>query len=671
MWRYLRGNLSTEGPRHVFVVDAETSREPDDGDAASSLEILRLGVARYFRQEGSARSNRLTLAFQTASQFWEWLERRACPRSINWVFAHSAGFDLQALGWGVRVDAGFLSLTKPPLRRQAGLPAAQQDKRGTGLIVLDSPPTIIDAWTRSGKHLRFCCTRNWWNRPLAELGQWLGLPKLPMPDPWDSDDSWLTYCERDVAILEEAVHRLLCWHRENDLGVFKPTAAGQSMQAYRHRFMQQKILLHDEEDVKKLERSAYYAGRLSVFYRGAVSSENSLLPAEQPITFDPRAERPNGVVYKLDCNSLFPSVMRDYLYPRRLKRWRLNCPNISISYYSDMAASVACCSLVNCSTASPQRIGGKVSFCVGSFATSLPGPELSSTIAASDAATISAYAEYELADLFSDYVDYFWAMRSEAKARGSFVEADLAKLLLNALYGKFGQLTYEWQPAPDKGCPDRWSCWAELDAQTKSIQYFRSLGDLVQAKQQQGDHPQSFCAISAFVTSYARRRMDEFRRIAGYHSVYYQGVDSLFVSRQGLERLDAAGCLDQRSLGKLRIEGESHYTEFRGPGYYLFNGQWTQASIRRGARQVAIGQWEQTNFQSLETACQHPQIEGVRSKLVRRSIDPDVNAPLTTDNGWVLPLKGVPCESRPSDNASDCGCNSAIRDIAFQSTAGS
>lgn len=506
--------------------------------------------------------------------------------------------------------------------------------------------------------MRFCDTRNWWNRPLADLGQWCGLQKLPMPDPWDSEESWLTYCIRDVEILEQAVARLLDWHREHDLGVFKPTAAGQAMQSFRHRFMRSHIVLHDEEPVQQLERSAYYAGRLSCFYRGAIQPAGSLFAAEAPMHWDPSAERPSGTVYKLDCNSLFPSVMAENLYPWKLLRWNTRPQNLPVSCLTETGNMLASLSLENCSVCVPQRVRGKVNFCTGSFRTSLCGAELSLALARSSMATINAWAEYALADLFSDYVAYFWDLRQSCRRAGDIVEADLCKLLLNALYGKFGQRDYQWADQPEQVHEPRWDQWVELDVQSKQVQYFRSIGGLVQLKQGAGFHPQSFTAIAAFVTTNARRKMDGYRQTAGWHNVYYQGVDSLFVSRRGLENLDAAGCIDQQALGKLRVEGESDYTEFRGPGYYLFNGRWTQASIRRGARQVAIGQWEQDQFTSLETSATRPQIEGVQVKRVRRSIDPDNNAPETTRNGWVYPSKGVPCESSP--NATDSACGSKI-----------
>lgn len=654
MWRYLRGNKSCEGPRHIFCVDTETTRVVDASDNSLSREVLRLGVARYFRFERGKPTNLTEFAFCTPDQFWGWLSQRAADRSVNWVFGHSIGFDLRVLGWGGEVDSGRLRLERPPPRSKTAATAASQTRPKTGLLVLDGPPTIVDCWFPGGCQLRLVDSRNYWNTSLAKMGESIGLPKLQMPDPWADDDSWLTYCRRDCEILYNCILDLLSWHREHDLGVFKPTAAGQAMQCYRHRFHTRKIVLHDIKPVKQLERQAYFAGRLACFYHGVVDRNGVGWAGNPSEGFMPNAPRPCGTVYKLDCNSLFPSVMKDYLYPKRLLQWNLTLNKPQQLLPTNLASTIASVSLTGCSEPLAQRINGRVNFCVGNFATHLLGPELQRAVSTCQNVTINAWAEYELADLFSSYVDYFFQLRYMNKLAGRLLYADLCKLMLNSLYGKFAQHSYEWLALPGMAPPEPWHNWCEVDAELLKIREYRSIGDLVQERQPVGDHPTSFTAISAFVTAYARQHMDDYRKIAGWHNCYYQGVDSLFVSRMGLDRLQAAGCIDDGALGKLRLEGESDLTIFRGAGYYLFNGQWVRSSIRRGAREIAIGSWMQDQFESLERSCSKPQQQGVAVRKIVRTIDPERGDCELTPNGWVKPTIGTPCESTPGNLASSC-----------------
>lgn len=651
MWRYLAPNKSCEGPRHIFSVDTETTRIADAHDESASREVLRLGVARYFRFDGRRQTNSVEFAFRTPDQFWAWLSRRAAARCVNWVFAHSAGFDLRVLGWGAEIDSERLSLSRPQRRPTTAEQGSSPRQPRSGLLVLDGPPTIVDCWFQGGAQIRICDTRNWWNIPLADMGRSLGLDKLPLPDPWDTDESWLTYCRRDCEIVDAAVYQLLCWHREHDLGVFRPTAAGQAMQCYRHRFNRVKIVLHDEEPVKRLERAGYYAGRLAQFYHGIIDRGGVGWTANDAEGFDPRAPRPCGVVHKLDCNSLFPSVMRSRFYPRRLLDWSIGSAESTPPADLPLERTIARVTVSCCRLPLPVRTRGRVDFAVGDYTTTLVGPELVAAVESSESVVIHDWAIYELADLFSEYVDYFWDLRQQCKSSGDSMSAGLAKLMLNSLYGKFGQHAYEWLSLPGQVPPDPWHCWCEIERGARQVAEYRSIGDLVQLRQPAGDHATSFTAVSAFVTANARRRMDEYRRVAGWHNCYYQGVDSMFVSDRGLERLRSQDCVSDTELGKLRLEGSSDYTIFRGLGYYLFSGQWTRASIRRGAREIAIGSWRQDQFESLERSCSKPQVGGVSVKSIIRTIDPERGGVETTPAGWVKPTIGQPCGLSPADLA--------------------
>jgi len=656
MWRYLPGNAGCEGPREIICIDTETTRTPRLEDDTWSDEQLRLGVARSLRYEGGKATCQKVFAFNNCDQFWSWLARRVAGRSVNWVFAHGMGFDLRALGWGLEVDSRRLRLQSLPRESLAkdGTPRTIPPRQG--MLVLDSPPTIVDSWFPGGAHLRFVDTRNWWNCSLASLGEELGLAKLPMPDPWESDETWLEYCHRDCEIVERAVLSLLAWHKEFDLGVFKPTAPGQAFQVYKHRFNSHKIVLHDVAPVKKLERDAYYAGRLACFYSGIVDDDRPGWAGNPADGFDEHAPRPTGVVYHLDVTGLFPSVMRYNLYPKRLLEWAETGTILQGTSSHTMARSIACVSLSKCSASLPQRMEGRVNFCTGDFQTTLAGPELAAALTSSAQVTIESAAVYEVAELFTAYVDFFWQLRYMAKLAGREVEAGLCKLFLNSLYGKFAQRSNEWETVKDRVPPEAWHLWCEVDREFREVVEYRSIGETVQRRRDRGEHAESFTAISAFVTSYARLRMDALRSIAGWHNVYYQGVDSLYVSKMGLDRLQAAGEVDDCTLGKLRLIGESRKTHFRGNGYYCFDGQWVRTSIRRGAREIAIGSFEQDQFESLERSCSRQPTAGVAVCRVIRTIDPERHLPETTPNGWVRPQVGEPCVSlqQLSDVTSSC-----------------
>lgn len=657
MWRYLAGNKTSEGPRHIFSVDTETVREPEKPGSHWSIERLRMGVVRYCRLEGGRPKSGKILAFDKSDQFWQFLERHAEPRSMAWVFAHGVGFDLRVLGWQQGIDSGRLLLRKWRLDSKKSTPSAISTKPETGLLVLDGVPTIVECWLSTGARVRIVDTRNWWPCKLAELGEATGLPKLAMPEPWDSLESWLTYCQRDCEIVEASAVALLNWTREHDLGVFKPTAPGQALQAYRHRFHSRKIVLHDNPEVKQLERASYYAGRLEMFYCGRIERSDRGVKGMLFDKFDEQAPRPVGAVYKLDVNGLFPSVMRGNLFPRRLKSWNSTYDLSRPESSSVLARSVASVLLRNCCVSLPQREKGKVTYYTGTLRTTLAGPDLVAALENSESMVVEAIATYEVDELFTSYVDFFQQLRYMARLAGKTLEAKLCKLMLNSLYGKFAQRSFEWETLPRVMPPEPWANWHAIDAEARTIREYRAIGDLVQVRCDRGDHPNSFCAISAFVTAFARRRMDELRAIAGPHNVYYQGVDSLFVSAMGLERLQAAGEVDDCQLGKLRIEGESSDTEFLAKGIYRFAGQWTLTSVRGDAKQIADLEFEQDQFQSLAESVADPPLDGVRVQRIHKRLATQPGEYDLTPAGWVRPRRAIACE--PSQSAAEEHCTSS------------
>jgi hypothetical protein len=132
--------------------------------------------------------------------------------------------------------------------------------------------------------------------------------------------------------------------------------------------------------------------------------------------------------------------------------------------------------------------------------------------------------------------------------------------------------------------------------------------------------------------------MRQLREIAGERQVYYQGIDSLYVSDCGLERLQAAGEIDRASLGKLRLEGSADSAAFMGWGLYRFGNRWVRTSIGRGAIECVPGEFEQQNFQRLESALAEQPIDGVAVSLVKRTLAASSPVGVIGQDGWVKPL---------------------------------
>jgi len=64
--------------------------------------------------------------------------------------------------------------------------------------------------------------------------------------------------------------------------------------------MKEKIYIHDQVTTSEFEREAYFGGRVECFRLGNFTDE---------------------FFYNIDVNSMFPSVMKENLYPVKLKNY--------------------------------------------------------------------------------------------------------------------------------------------------------------------------------------------------------------------------------------------------------------------------------------------------------------------------------------------------------------
>lgn len=530
--RSLQKNHGNAIPRHIIAFDTETLPEPCGTSGKRFRHRFRLGCAISGQYRRGGIGSKVVTRLQCCDDFWALVEGLSGAKHTLWVVAHNALFDLITIGMPAKVSSGEYVLRAPRSTRKSI--ADGEDKRiGGGIACLESPPFILTLeCVKTGGRIAFVDTMNWFRSTLAELGESVSLAKLDMPRFDECDDCWYQYCQRDTEIVFKAFTDLIRWQRENNLGVFRYTAASQAMGGFRHRFMPCEIHYHDNTEVKRLERDGFIGGRTECFRIGHI----------------------DGDVYQLDVNSLYPSVMQCGLFPRRLNVFELDPTPKPLP---DLGGWQRCVAEVDIETDKPIypfRTEDVTIYPTGSFRTVLSGVELDHAVRAGHAKTVGRWAKYKLAPLFKTYVTELWQMRSNYKTASNIAYADFCKIMLNSLFGKFAQRPIKWVLQPDRiECLD-WHQWCELDWETKRPIMYRCIGGNVYCENQQEEREDTLIAISAFVASAARVVMNQYREIAGVKNVYYQGVDGLLVSRNGYDRLLAYGSIDDNAIGKLRLQ---------------------------------------------------------------------------------------------------------------------
>lgn len=160
--------------------------------------------------------------------------------------------------------------------------------------------------------------------------------------------------------------------------------------------------------------------------------------------------------------------------------------------------------------------------------------------------------EYEGRAIFKTYVDHFYNERLRVKKEGNTALSMFYKLLLNSLYGKFGQKTFT------KSCLCRSSAevYDILEKEDGILIGLDLIGDMVMIEYQTKENKEKsigkLVRFSSYIASESRCNLSSFMREVGHENVYYCDTDSVFTSKRPSESF-----ISSSILGKWKEETET------------------------------------------------------------------------------------------------------------------
>lgn len=560
----LKRNHSTPIPRYVLAVDTNPRSVVIDEQGKHIRDVFSYGHLFIGRIRGSELSGIFDSDFDTKHDFWRMVYAASGSRHTLWVVGHNILYHLTLLGLQTEMDHSVIVLDRPRKSRKIN-DQVDQKEQYSGICCLESPPTILGVrCVATQGRIVFVDIQNYFTGSIYELRRNLDCN-------FDSDQSMVDWnvplpclTRLKAKIVFHTFTDLCCWVKAMDLGVFKYTAAGQSMNAFRHRFMKHDILIHDNAEVKALERRGNFGGRTEVFKHGRIDE----------------------TVYQYDVNALYPYVMANGKFPRSLLRYDLSCNQAGLPPDVNPSDCIASVTISGLPAIFPQRRYPFVCYPAGEFRTVLAGQELQSAIDMQGVKRVHSWAVYDCDYIFATFVAELWALRQDYQRLGQRQYASFVKMLMNCLYGKFGQKRPEWEDCDDMCPPCAWAEWAVLQPNFGEPAWYRSVGWSVQRKQSDLEMASSFVAIPAFVTAAARCYMNVMREKAGVNNVYYQGCDSIITNERGSQRIVDLGIVDGRSIGLLKLECVGNFAEIYGTCDYRI-GDKVVISGRKGIAEYA------------------------------------------------------------------------------------
>lgn len=336
-----------------------------------------------------------------------------------------------------------------------------------------------------------------WPATVEQMGKAIGLPKLSMPHLGCDCDDCVDYCRRDTEITWRFVTEMLSRYEAIGLDSLRSTLPSMALQLFKQFYTKDFCRLEDYH-LNAIQK-AYYGGRVEVYRLGVI----------------------HGTINHYDVNSLFPSVMLGGRYP--------DTDSISVTLKPDFKRE----GIFEGSVYIPRTDypclpvrDNELIFPYGFVNGSWPYPEIRQLL--EDGGKIIKCKEAiefdEVEEPFTGYVKYCYKHRQESKTE---LDNVFWKLMLNSLYGKFGQTSALEMIFDDRE--------VILDAKAKHANII----------------------WSAYTTSYARLALLRFLRSTS--SLFYTDTDSLFT----YDVLSLG-----KALGQLKLEGTYSQAEFKGNKFY-------------------------------------------------------------------------------------------------------
>ena len=551
----IRNTTRTTTPKEFIVVDTETTKEYRFFRKNKKAKIhfgyvhkLYLGYAVYINMDPF--QEKWLEAFKKPSEFWDWVEEKLKNKSSSktaYLFTHNAWFDFSVLH-------GFTELTK----------------RGWKLSghIIDTGKFSVK-FQKNGKNLFVVNTYQIFPSKLQKLGEVIGLKKMDVGvGHTDVEnipiDLLKEYCKNDVEILKRSILYWFDFIKKHDIGSFKITLASQAFTAFRKKFLKDNtIVIHNNPVALDLERKAYRGGRTECFRIGTMK----------------------GKFYKLDVNSEYPYVMKTFSFPYKLLTVTENVPLKDLKKLTEHFSVIADVEFEIDEPAIGIKVNGKLIFPVGYLRAVLCTPEIEYLLENDCLRKCHTAAVYYKKPIFRDFVEYFYNLRQKYKSEKNSVYEFMCKIIMNSLYGKFGQKVEKWYEIGEVDDPDLFDIINEIDDQTGDVKQIYVFGGKAYMRESGDDESGiSFPAISAEVTAHARMYLWKLIKIAGIENVFYCDTDSIFTNEEGFENLKNSNVVDDKKLGALKLEETSDYLEILGPKCYTFNNKKKIKGIKESAK---------------------------------------------------------------------------------------
>lgn len=557
---YLRENLDNRLPRrHIFLdTEAEITYDPSRHEQS---QAWLCGVARYMDADTRRSTPKLTdTDYVDPGSLWADVSTFTRPNSRTLLWAHNLAYDL-------RIAQTFDYLPQFGFSLQA--------------IVLDGG----HCWARfrddGGRSLVMCDFASWASVPLARIADMVGMVQAPLPDdPGNDLPGAFERCRGDVRILHRAVSETLQWVEREKLGNFQITGAGQAWNAYRHRFLTEKILVHNHPKVRADERRSIWAGRTEAWRHGT---------APEP-------------VFEFDLPRAYATIARDCALPTVYVG---TLPRVSLRNFKEYSRSrhlLSNVSIVTDSPIVPTHHDDRVVWPIGEFRTTLWDCEVHALLQAGASVRIHRTHVYTSTRCLRDWASWILESLLPESDGVTALQRRILKQWSRSLIGRFALQYRSWEPTGTSDESDLFLSKVVGPGEPKGAQLMQVGKDILELgglTESENSLPQ----ITGYITAMCRVRLWELMNVAGLDNLYYVDTDSLIVNATGANNLRIR--MEQDGAYGLVFKSEARKMEILGPRQITVDGELRYSGIPK--RSKPVGDHEVTGevWEGLGQALRH------------------------------------------------------------------
>lgn len=547
---WIKGNQTERVPHRWIVADTESRREQLDG---LERQTFRLAVATRWRDDLATGDHQEWLHTESTAQFWEWVTGYCYRKGRTVLWFHNSSADL---AW---LDA-FTWLPK----------------LGWELVWcnLDRDVSVV-TWRGPGGTLVIADTYTWCPAPLEELGGLVGLPKLELPADEDSTGSWFARCQRDVEITERVVRELLALVKGRGLGNWQPSGAGMGHTTWRHRFMTDKVLVHDDTQALDAEREAMHAGRAEAWWHGVAKG---------------------GPFTEWDMHMSYCRIAAENLLPAKL--WEQeDAPSRKVHEWSLTKFRVLARVIVRTDVpVVPARVGGRIIWPVGEFETTLWDCELHLLRQAGGKYRVLKQWRYTRKPALSAWAQWSIDLCASGPPEVTDLQRVWVKHQSRAVIGRLALRTPTWEEYSDNWMPE-YTGLSYLSEGDQPARRLMHVGSKVWRESDRAEAQQSVPQVTSWIMAEGRCRLWRGALAAGTSHVLHLDTDSVIVDRAGDAALEAAAAagLD----GHWRRKDTWRRLEITGPRHYRTPQRRQAPGVPRRAREIAPGRYAGEVWDSL------------------------------------------------------------------------